>query len=320
MLISCKCTQAAGKFRLILVYLAYSFPELPEHVLRFQHLDTLACLSLAQCKLKTREFVEATEQATAALDRAVGRSHAGGPEDFDPRNPATSLRGDLRSAALAVYRRAQASAHRGLYSDAQRDLRFMGLLLESLSVQSSKSLDAQSGRGGAPLPITTTTTATTTRESQGATEKSAAKPPTGARGVQSGRNNAEFVSRFRSKMQRQRALVEQMARSHVLQARNMSRRMFGGSRESPQDNNAGLNQAWLLPSSSSSRGEELDAREAARKLPGSRKTTTEKELQAFVNEFSKAAETTVVAAVDSFPVFAASLATHDAGRATVLET
>ena len=293
--------QAAGKFRLILVYLAYSFPELPDHVLRFQHLDTLACLSLAQCKLKTREFIEATQQATAALDRAIGGSHGGGSADFDSTNPATVLRGDLRSAALAVYRRAQASAHRGLYDDAQRDLRFMGMLLESLSAQSSDFVDVQSSDNAG-----VESSPSTTVESSGPEDKTLAAPPTSARGEQSGRSNAEFVSRFKSKMQRQIALVEQMARSHALQARNMSRRMFGDSRESSNDN-TGDEGPVDQPRPGITSEEDP---QATRKLAGSRKTT-ENELQDFLNKFSKAAET--VAAVDSFPVFAASLATF-AGR------
>ena len=105
---------------MILVYLAYAFPEEKNHRIRFRDLEILAYLSLAQCKLKTQQFLEAGQFASTALDKAMEPGDTGGSLDFP-------------SALLALYRRSQAASQRGLFSVARQDLNQMANLIRKMS-------------------------------------------------------------------------------------------------------------------------------------------------------------------------------------------
>lgn len=103
---------------MILIYITYAFPETEDHIKHFKQLEVLACLNLAQCKLKTQQFVEAIEHASAALSKALAPSSSGNP--------------DFRSAILAYYRRSQAHAHRSDYDLAKADLSTMKSILDNM--------------------------------------------------------------------------------------------------------------------------------------------------------------------------------------------
>lgn len=100
---------------MIIVYLAYAFPEEQEQIKRFRRLEIFACLSLSQCKLKTDEYIEATKQASRALRQSL-------QEDFD-----------LKYAVLALHRRSQSYSFRGLYHEARKDLSTMQEVLDKIS-------------------------------------------------------------------------------------------------------------------------------------------------------------------------------------------
>jgi len=103
---------------MIIVYLAYAFPEKVPHIKAFHHLEILAYLSLSQCKLKTQQFVESIDHATKALTKAL---------EVDP--PCVP---DHKSAILALYRRAQALGYRVEYAQARSDLETASALLGKL--------------------------------------------------------------------------------------------------------------------------------------------------------------------------------------------